>query len=96
MASIPPAWLASGIQGIGQQQRTAEARDRENAAGPVNRDSPFSHELTDAISSDDRDSQVDADGQGAGGQGRQGSDAPDETDESQQPQAGGSHIDLEA
>lgn len=80
MASIPPAWLASNIQGAGSQQRTAEARDREaaDAAKKAGGESPFARELTDAIETGDRDEQVDADGQGGGGQGRES----DESDES--------------
>ena len=80
MASIPPTWLASNIQGVGAQQRAAEARDRDaaEAAKKAGGESPFARELTDAIETGDRDEQVDADGQGAGGQGRQTGDADDE------------------
>jgi hypothetical protein len=83
MASIPPAWLASNIQGVGSQQRSAEARDREaaDAAKKAGGESPFARELTDAIETGDRDEQVDADGQGGGGQGRETAES-DENDES--------------
>lgn len=79
MSAIPPSWLASGIQGVGSQQKSAEARDRDasQAAAKAGAESPFSHELTDAIAAGDRDSQIDAEGQGQGGQGR--SPADDET-----------------
>lgn len=72
MSAIPPSWLASGIQGVGSQQKSAEARDRDasQAAAKAGAESPFSHELTDAIAAGDRDSQIDAEGQGQGGHGR--------------------------
>ena len=101
MASIPPTWLASSIQGASAQQRAAEARDRDaaDAAKKAGGESPFAKELTDAIETGDRDEQVDADGQGAGGQGRQTDDeeAKKESEssdsEARQPGAG---LDLEA
>lgn len=76
MSAIPPSWLASGIQGVGVQQKTAEARDRDSAqaASKAGGESPFAHELTDAIAAGDRDSQIDAEGQGQGGQGRSAAD----------------------
>ncbi len=79
MSAIPPSWLASGIQGVGSQQKSAEARDRDasQAAAKAGAESPFSHELTDAIAAGDRDSQIDAEGQGQGGHGRATAEDPD-------------------
>lgn len=71
MSSIPPAWLSSGIQALGAQKKAAEERDRLAVdAARKAADSPFAREEHDAIEASDRDSQVDADGAGAGGQGR--------------------------
>jgi hypothetical protein len=104
MASIPPTWLASNIQGVAAQQRTAETRDRDaaDAAKKAGGESPFARELTDAIETGDRDEQVDADGQGGGGQGRE-SDAPDDADQNEQDEnrapsrkPPGTGLDLEA
>src|SRR5262245_16389851 len=103
MASIPPTWLASNIQGVGAQQRAAEARDRDaaDAAKKAGGESPFARELTDAIETGDRDEQVDADGQGGGGQGRECAESDhlddDETQARQSPpNAPGASLDLEA
>src|SRR5262245_56394305 len=103
MASIPPAWLASNIQGVGAQQRAAEARDRDaaDAANKAGGKSPFARELTDAIETSDRDEQVDADGQGGGGQGRADGHSDESEKDSQQPSnrpppQPGSGLDLEA
>lgn len=102
MSAIPPSWLASGIQGAGAQQRTAEARDREAAAAAARAggESPFVHELTDAIEANDRDNQVDSEGQGQGGQGRtpsQETERPPPARNDADPGAtSGSQIDLQA
>ena len=103
MASIPPTWLASNIQGVSAQQRAAEARDRDaaDAAKKAGSESPFARELTDAIETGDRDEQVDADGQGGGGQGREAHDSDEEekrVDEDRQSRATqpGAGLDLEA
>lgn len=100
MASIPPTWLASNIQGSSAQQRAAEARDRDvaDAARKAGGESPFARELTDAIETSD---QVDAEGQGGGGQGREsgaGDDAENEENPSgnSPPVTPGSSLDIEA
>lgn len=103
MSAIPPSWLSSGIQGIGSQQKSAESRDRDAAqsAAKTGSDSPFAHELTDAIEAGDRDSQIDAEGQGQGGQGRSSGDENPKSQEQSESKAinenGAGHlVDFEA
>lgn len=71
MSAIPPGWLGSIAQTQGAQPRAQEARAREVAGeSDAARASTFRDKLAEVIETDDRDTEVFADGHGDGGQGR--------------------------
>ena len=79
MSAIPPTWLGSIIQTQGAQKRVAEAQDAEKAALAERAGAgSFADSLQDVIEASDRDSQVYADAEGAGGRGRPYEEPADE------------------
>lgn len=82
MSSIPPNWLASGIQAQSAQQKTAETRDKDRAAAAQHvTESRFATHMQDVIEGAERDGDVNPDAEGSGSQGR--ADAgppPDDTE----------------
>lgn len=98
MSSIPPNWLASGIQAQGSQQKTAEARDKDRSAAAQRiSESRFATHIQEVIEGADRDGDVNPDAEGAGSQGRapDDSDAPDSRAEPPAP-AGDGGLDIQA
>lgn len=83
MAGIPPNWLGSIIQTQGAQQRAAANKAKEGAAQSESAGGEFADRLQDVIESNDRDSQVYSDAEGAGSQGRPfeetGEESPQDT-----------------
>lgn len=80
MSSIPPNWLASGIQAQSGQQKTAEARDKErSSAAQQISESRFATHIQDVVEGTDHDGGVNPDAEGGGSQGRNPTDPPDET-----------------
>lgn len=91
MSAIPPNWLGSILQTHGAQDRAAQIQRKQAAdqAARARRES-FTDRLSEIIASEDRDTQVYADAEGAGSQGRadqQSQDLPD-SDTPQPPQDG--------
>lgn len=71
MSAIPPGWLGSIAQTQGAQQRAQESRTRETTGETdAARGSTFRDKLAEVIETDDRDTEVFADGHSDGGQGR--------------------------
>ena len=89
MSAIPPPSHAGLIQTHGAQRTAGEQKARE-VSKQAQTQTDFSSQLKDAITNDDLDSQVFADGQGAGGgQGRASQQPEDDaqpTAESEEPQ----------
>lgn len=84
MSSIPPNWLASGIQAQSAQQKTAETRDKEraNAAQQIT-ESRFANHIQEIVEGTERDGDVNPDAEGGGSQGRTSGDpttAPEAAD----------------
>lgn len=101
MSSIPPNWLASGIQAQSAQQKTAETRDKDRAAAAQHiTESRFATHMQDVIEGAERDGDVNPDAEGAGSQGRADAETP--PDESETPAnspseaAPGGGLDLQA
>ena len=71
MSTIPPNWLGSIIQTQGAKARAAAEKQKEGAADAERvGEGSFADKLQDVIESNDRDSQVYSDAEGAGSQGR--------------------------
>lgn len=100
MSSIPPAGHAGLIQAQGAQRQASDVRAKENSSQAQRSGDTFSDRLKEVIENGDLDSQVYADGEGAGGQGKQHSEEqgqPDETLEAPDESASdGPHLDIEA
>lgn len=96
MSAIPPNWLGSIIQSTGAQQRATASRAAEGAA-PGDKGG-FADRLQDVIDSNDRDSQVYSDAEGAGSQGRPSDGSPDKSEDENAPPAesSGAGLDVEA
>jgi len=67
MSSIPPPGHAGLIQAHGAQRQATEARAKETSSQAQRLGDTFSEKLKEVIENDDLDSQVFADGEGAGG-----------------------------
>ncbi len=95
MASIPPTWLSSIVQTHGAAQRNGVDRTRaaeETAAKP-----DFQRDLSEVISSDERDAQAFADGQGTGGYNRQADGEPQDGPAAEPPADGSApRLDIQA
>jgi len=99
-AGIPPTWLSSIIQTQGAKANAAQHKQKEDAArAEATGQDSFANRLQDVIDSNDRDSQVYSDAEGAGSQGRPFEEnppdeqAPDE-DPGQETPSGG--LDVQA
>lgn len=79
MSAIPPPGHAGLIQAHEAARRAAEAKATEESAEAkrASKDA-FADRLREVIGSEDRDSQVYADAEGAGSQGKAFDEAPDE------------------
>lgn len=99
MSAIPPGWLGSIAQTQGAQQRAAEAKSKEAVSeADAARAASFKDKLAEVIDTDDRDTQVFADGEGDGSQGRASpEDATSEHDPAPPPDDDDQHqLDIEA
>ncbi len=95
MSAIPPGWLGSIIQTGGAERRAAANRAAESATDGDR--ASFADRLSDVIDSNDRDSQVYADAEGAGSQGRPfESGDGNATDETEGEKASEGGLDVEA
>jgi hypothetical protein len=99
MSSIPPAGHAGLIQAHGAQRHAGEARAKETSSEAQRLGDTFSEKLKEVIENDDLDSQVYADGEGAGGHARQRADdePPEDSPEPDpEPEPDGPHLDIQA
>lgn len=97
MSAIPPGWLGGVIQAHGASSRASEARTREESAkAEAAGETAARHVLTDAISNSEQDSNVFADGHGAGGQGRATRQPEEERAEGEKETGGEGGLDVEA
>jgi len=99
MSAIPPNWLGSIIQTQGAQERAGQAKAAEEAKGAAR--ARFSEQLSEVIENDDRDAEVYADAEGAGGRGSPFSEDEEAATEDAEKldadqEADGGRLDLEA
>lgn len=83
MSAIPPPnWMSSILGAAGAQQRAGETKQKDDVAA-TDRVNPteFAKKLGEAIATEERDAEVYADAEGAGGQGRAGSEKHEHKDE---------------